>query len=93
VIQAVQLAGAAAILAAFILAQVGVLNPRAIAYLVPNLVGAAALTVVAWLEEQWGFFLLEAVWTVVSAWGLAMRAPRGSSRRPSLLRGRSRGRS
>jgi hypothetical protein len=93
VIQAVQLAGAAAILAAFILAQLGVVNPRAIAYLVPNLVGAAALTVVAWHEEQWGFFLLEAVWTVVSAWGLAMRTSRGSSRRPSLPRGRSRGRS
>jgi hypothetical protein len=92
VIQAVQLAGAAAILAAFILAQVGVVNPRAIAYLVPNLIGAGALTVVAWLEEQWGFFLLEAVWTVVSAWGLATRTRSGSSRRPTLRPGRTRGR-
>jgi hypothetical protein len=93
VIQAVQLAGAAAILAAFILAQLGVVNPRAIAYLVPNLVGAAALSVVAWLEEQWGFFLLEAVWTAVSAWGLLMRTSLGSWRRRSHSLGRSRGRS
>lgn len=91
-IQAVQLAGAAAILAAFILAQLGKVNPRAIAYLVPNLVGAAALTVVAWLEEQWGFFLLEAVWTAVSAWGLAMRTSLGSWRRQSLRRDQSRDR-
>ena len=36
--------------------------------------GAAVLAVDAYLEQQWGFLLLEGVWTIVSAWGLAMRA-------------------
>jgi hypothetical protein len=38
-----------------------------------NLVGAAALTVLAWQEDQWGFLLLEGVWTLVSAWALVQR--------------------
>lgn len=71
--QAVQLGGAAAILAAFVLAQTGRLEPRSVAYLVPNLLGAGALTAAAWIEQQWGFLLLEGVWTLVSAWGLAVR--------------------
>jgi hypothetical protein len=35
-----------------------------------NAAGAAVLTVVAYEEEQWGFLLLESVWTLVSAWGI-----------------------
>jgi hypothetical protein len=31
------------------------------------------LTVLAYIERQWGFFVLEAAWTLVSAWGLAGR--------------------
>jgi hypothetical protein len=33
-------------------------------------VGSAILTVDAWRQDQWGFFLLELVWAIVSAWGL-----------------------
>jgi hypothetical protein len=69
----IQVAGAIAILLAFVLAQFRVLDQHSSSYLVLNLVGAAVLTVLAYLERQWGFFLLEAVWTAVSAWGLASR--------------------
>ena len=69
----IQIAGALAILAAFVLAQFGVLDQRSYRYLTLNVVGAAVLAVDAYLERQWGFFLLEGVWTIVSAWGLVTR--------------------
>ena len=75
--QVVQLAGAAAILAAFVLAQLRVLDPLSYAYLLPNLAGAALLAVVAYVERQWGFLLLEAAWALVSAWSIGARL-RGS---------------
>jgi hypothetical protein len=36
-------------------------------------VGAAVLAVLAVIERQWGFVLLETVWTAVSVWGLLKR--------------------
>ena len=69
--QLVQVVGALLILSAYVLAQFGVFDPRSWRYLVPNLVGSAVLTWDAWIERQWGFVLLEAVWALVSAWGLA----------------------
>lgn len=72
--QIIQLAGALAILAAFALAQFGILRVEARSYLTLNLVGAAVLAVNAYFEEQWGFLLLEGAWTLVSAWGLARLA-------------------
>jgi hypothetical protein len=71
--QAVQIAGALAILTAYALAQLGRLDQRSTPYLTLNLVGAAILTVLAWHERQWGFFLLEGVWTIVSAYGFYAR--------------------
>jgi hypothetical protein len=63
-------------LAGFVLAQVGVLAPRSLLYLVLNLAGSLVLTVDAYLGRQWGFCLMEAVWAAVSAWGLVtLRRP------------------
>ncbi len=68
--QVTQVVGALLILAAFAAAQFGALHPHSRLYLVLNLVGSAVLTVLAAAERQYGFLLLEAVWALVSAWGL-----------------------
>ena len=66
--QVAQVVGAVLILVAYALAQFGVLDQRSYWYIVLNLVGATALAILAWHEEQWGFLLLEGVWALVSAW-------------------------
>ena len=67
----VQIAGALLILVAFAAAQFGRLDQSSRVYLALNLVGSVILAVLAWYEKQLGFLLLEAVWALVSAWGLA----------------------
>jgi hypothetical protein len=80
VIQVVSLLGALLILVAYAANQFGRLRTAGFAYSVTNAVGAATLTVVAWVEEQWGFLLLEGVWTIVSMAALAQLArPPGRS--------------
>jgi hypothetical protein len=66
-----QVAGAILILIAFVAAQRGVMSPQAVSYLVLNFVGSVLLAYLALHDENWGFVLLETVWAVVSAWGLA----------------------
>jgi hypothetical protein len=73
VAQAAQIVGALLILPAYALAQFGVLNQRSYWYIGLNLVGATALAILAWNEEQWGFLLLEGVWALVSAVALVAR--------------------
>jgi len=72
--QIVQIVGAVAILVAFIAAQLGAFDVRSRPYLWLNFLGAFVLGIVAWHERQYGFLLLEIVWTIVSAWGLMTRA-------------------
>lgn len=68
--QAIQVAGAVLILIAFGASQAGRLSPYSLAYLVLNLVGSVVLAFLALSDSNWGFLLLEAVWALVSAWGL-----------------------
>lgn len=69
-----QLAGALMILAGFIAAQTGHVNPQAPSYLVLNLVGSSILTYDALHGREWGFFVLELAWAIVSAIGLVQLA-------------------
>jgi hypothetical protein len=73
VAQAVQLTGAFLILIAYALAQAGRLTPRGRLFLVLNLAGALVLAGSAYDGRQWGFFVLEAAWALVSAAGLLRR--------------------
>jgi hypothetical protein len=71
--QILQLVGAILVLAGFTLAQLRKLDPQSLAYLLVNALGAGILAVLAFVEQQWGFFLLEGVWTLVSVAGLVSR--------------------
>jgi hypothetical protein len=71
--QAVQIAGALAILVAFASAQLGWLDQKSAAYLLLNLIGSGILGIQAGLQKQWGFVLLETVWALISAAGLVLR--------------------
>jgi hypothetical protein len=68
--EVMQVVGAVFILIAFAAIQRGTLEPHARSYLVLNLVGGLVLGWVAVAEKDWGFLLLETVWSIVSAWGL-----------------------
>lgn len=68
--QLIQVAGSLLILAGFAAAQAGRLSIDSASYLVLNFVGSAVLAVLAFIDSQWGFLLLEAVWAVVSLWSL-----------------------
>ena len=78
--QAVQIVGALLVLLAFTGAQLGRIDQHSIPYLVMNLLGSATLAVLAAIDEQFGFLLLEGVWAIVSAWSLA-QVLTGSGRR------------
>ena len=68
--QLVQVAGSLLILAGFAAAQAGRMSIDSALYLVLNFAGSAILAVLAWIDQQWGFLLLEGVWAVVSLWSL-----------------------
>ena len=74
--QILEIVGALLILSAFAGAQAGRLTPRALAYLLPNLFGSALLAVLAAMDGDLGFLLLEGVWAVVTLWGLVQVARR-----------------
>lgn len=69
-----QVVGALLILLAFAGVQFGRLDPTTASYLWLNFVGSLILAVLAYVESQWGFLLLEGVWAIVSAWGLTQLA-------------------
>jgi hypothetical protein len=68
--QAIQVVGALIILGAFGLNQLGDLPTDSRLYLLANLVGALILAILAVVEGQIGFILLETVWAIVSGWSL-----------------------
>ena len=80
--QVIEIGGALFILAAFVLAQAGRLATTSLAYLVLNLVGSAILAVVAAVDGDTGFLLLEGVWAAVSAVALARRPLRRQPGQP-----------
>ncbi len=70
-VQIVSLVGSLLILTAYTANQAGRLQTDRLSYSLLNVVGAGILATVAVVEEQWGFLLLEGVWTLVSLLAVA----------------------
>jgi hypothetical protein len=73
--QLISVLGALAILGACGANLFGWIQPSNLWYSVANFLGSAVLTVVAVVDWQLGFILLEGTWALVSLWGIfaAMR--------------------
>ena len=69
-LQVISVLGALAILAAFAANLFGWIQPSNLWYSVANFLGSAVLTVVAIIDQQLGFLLLEGTWALVSLWGI-----------------------
>jgi hypothetical protein len=81
--QIVSVVGAVIILAAYVAGQRGWLDPRSRRYAFANFVGAGAVAIVALVEEQWGFLLLEGTWSLVSLYSF-MRPASASLDEPQI---------
>jgi hypothetical protein len=86
--QAVQLVGAILIVGAYLAYTRGRLRLDSVQFLGMNLVGAAVLTIVAFIDRLYGFLLLEAVWMWVSARGFrrALKARQAAKRETKTTR-------
>lgn len=72
--QLLQVIGALCILSGFALSQAKRLDPDAYPYLALNLMGSSILAVLAFVDRQWGFLLLEGVWALVSLIAMLRRS-------------------
>lgn len=68
-----QIVGAVGVLIPFVAVQLNRLTPESLTYLWFNLFGAALLAVLAAIDQNWGFLLLEVVWGGVAVVGLVRR--------------------
>ena len=91
-LQVTSVLGALAILGAYAASQFGLVDASKLSYQAANFLGSAALTVVAVVDWQLGFILLEGAWALMSLWGIAAilrgaRRTRAGAAKPSTSKG------
>jgi len=84
-VQLVSLLGAVMQLLAFAMMQLGRLSSASYPYQLANVIGSLLMTIVATLNSEYGFILMEAVWCLTSAYGLIrlMRQQSGDASSPA----------
>ena len=78
-LQIISVLGALAILGAYAASQFGLVDTSKLSYQVANFLGSAALAVVAVIDWQLGFILLEGAWALMSLWGIVTILRAGSA--------------
>lgn len=69
-VQLVSLLGAVMQLLVFAMMQLGRLSTSSYPYQLANVIGSLLMTIVATLNREYGFILMEAVWCLTSVYGL-----------------------
>ncbi|GHO50666.1 CBU_0592 family membrane protein [Ktedonospora formicarum] len=72
-----QIVGALMVLGGFALSQFRVLSQQSYPYLLLNVIGSGVLAILAALDFQWGFLMLEGGWALVSCWSVFARIREG----------------
>src|ERR687889_1531442 len=85
--QLVSVFGSLLVLVAYVASQFGRLSAKGLAYAFANIVGSGLLAVVAALEAQWGFLLLESAWASVSFVALVRQRAKLSTHRERRVSG------
>ena len=78
-LQVISVLGALAILGAYAANLFGWVSPSNLSYSVANFLGSAVLTVIAVIDQQIGFILLEGTWALVSLWSIVSVLRRGTA--------------